>query len=66
MKIYSIPFIGIDDTAYIIVSEEIKDALLKSKISNIELIETFGCSFEEFRDIKKSGFNPQIHVYEDK
>ena len=62
----SIPIFGIDDTAYIIVSEEIKNALLKSKISNIELIETFGCSFEEFEEIKKSGFKPQIHVYEDK
>ena len=55
-----------DDTAFIIVSEEIKDALLKSKISNIELIETFGCSFEEFEEIKKLGFKPQIHVCEDK
>lgn len=62
----SIPIFGIDDTAFIIVSEEIKDALLKSKISNIELKETFGCSFEEFKEIKKSGFKPQIHVYEDK
>ena len=62
----SIPNFGIDDTAFIIVSEEIKDALLKNKISNIELKETFGCSFEEFKEIKKSGFKPQIHVYEDK
>jgi len=62
----SIPFFVIDDTACIIVSEEIKDALLKSKISNIELLEIFGCSFEEFEEIKKSGFKPQIHVYKDK
>ena len=62
----SIPIFGIDDTAFIIVSEEIKDALLKSKISNIELIEHFGCSFEEYEKIKESNFKPQIHIYEDK
>ena len=61
-----IPIFGIDDTAFIIVSEEIKDALLKNKISNIELKETFGCSFEEFNEIKKSGFKPKIHIYDDK
>lgn len=62
----SIPIFGIDDTAYIIVSEEIKDALLRSKISNIELIETFGCSFEEYEKIKETNYKPQIHIYEDK
>ena len=62
----SIPIFGIDNTAFIIVSEEIKDALLKSKISNIELLETFGCSIEEYKKIKESNFKPQIHIYEDK
>ena len=62
----SIPIFGIDNTAFIIVSEEIKDALLKSKISNIELLETFGCSFEEYKRFKESKFKPQIHIYEDK
>lgn len=62
----SISISGIDNTAFIIVSEEIKDALLKSKISNIELLETFGCSIEEYKKIKESNFKPQIHIYEDK
>ncbi len=62
----SIPIFGIDNTAFIIVSEEIKDALLKSIISNIELLETFGCSIEEYKKIKESNFKPQIHIYEDK
>ena len=62
----SISIFGIENTAFIIVSEEIKDALLKSKISNIELKETFGCSIEEYKKIKESNFKPQIHIYEDK
>ena len=62
----SISISGIDNTAFIIVSEDIKDALLKSKISNIELLETFGCSIEEYKKIKESNFKPLIHIYEDK
>lgn len=57
---------GIEDTSIILLSEEVKNALLKNKISNISLLETFGCSFEEFEEIKKSGFKPQIHVYKNK
>lgn len=62
----SIPIFGIEDTGFVIVSEKVKDALLKSKISNIDLNETFGCSFKEYKRIKESKFKPQIHIYEDK
>lgn len=62
----SIPIFGIEDTGFVIVSEKVKDALLKSKISNIDLNETFGCSIEEYKKIKESNFKPQIHIYEDK
>ena len=57
---------GIEDTSIILLSEEVKNALLKNKISNISLLETFGCSFEEYERVKKSNFKPQIHVYKDK
>ena len=62
----SIPIFGIEDTGFVIVSEKVKDALLKSKISNIDLNETFGCSIEEYKKIKESNFKPLIHIYEDK
>ena len=62
----SIPIFGIDDTGFVIVSENVKDALLKNKISNINLNETFGCSFEEYEIIKDGNFTPDIHIYEDK
>ncbi len=62
----SIPIFGIDDTGFVIVSESVKDALLKNKISNINLNETFGCSFEEYEIIKDGNFTPDIHIYEDK
>lgn len=61
-----IPIFGIQDTQYRIVSEEVKDALLKNKVTNIELMECFGCSKEEYKKIKKSKFVPQIRVYNDK
>lgn len=61
-----IPISGIEGTRCIIVSEEIKDALLKNKVTNIELRECFGCSKEEYKKIKKSKFVPQIRVYNDK
>lgn len=62
----SIPIFGIDDTGLVIVSENVKDALLKNKISNINLTETFGCSLEEYEKIKEGNFTPQIHMYEDR
>lgn len=48
------------------VSEEVKKALLKNKVSNIELVESFGCSLEEYKKIKKSKEKHEVHVYKDK
>ena len=62
----NISIAGIEGTSVILVSEEIRNALVKNKISNISLIEAFGCSFEEYEKIKESNFKPQIHIYEDK
>lgn len=62
----NISIAGIEGTCIILMSEEIRNALVKNKISNISLIETFGCSFEEYEKIKESNFKPQIHIYEDK
>lgn len=62
----SIPIFSIEDTTYLMVSEEVKNALVKNKVTNIELIEGFGCSREEYEMIKKSKFVPEVHVYRDK
>lgn len=62
----SLSIFGIEDTKCIIVSTEIKDALLKYKISNIILQECFGCTLEEYKKIKKSNIKPEVHVYRDK
>ena len=62
----STPIFGIEGTLFIMVSEEVKNALLKNKVSNIELVESFGCSLEEYKEIKKSKFKPEVHVYRDK
>lgn len=53
-------------TKSIIVSEAVKDALLKNKVSNIELIECFGCTLEEYEEIKKGKIKPTVHIYNDK
>ena len=67
-KVYPpyLPIFGIDATGTIIVSEEVKDALLKNKASNIEFVECFGCSLDEYGKIKKSKVKPEVHVYSDK
>ena len=62
----STPIFGIEGTLFIMVSEEVKNALLKNKVSNIELIESFGCSLEEYKEIKKSKFKPEVHAYRDR
>ena len=62
----SLQIFGIKGTSCIIVSNEIKNALLKNKITNIELIECFGCSLEEYKEIKKSKFKPEVHAYRDR
>ena len=53
-------------TKSIIVSEDIKDALLKNKITNIELTECFGCTLEEYKENKKSLMKLEVHKYRDK
>jgi len=62
----SLKIFGIKGTSSIIVSNEIKNALLKNKITNIELIECFGCSLEEYKEIKKSNLKPEVHAYRDR
>ena len=62
----STPIFGIEGTSFIIVSEEVKKALLRNKVSNIELVESFGCSLEEYKKIKKSKERHEVHVYKDK
>lgn len=62
----STPIFGIEGTLFIMVSEEVKNALLKNKISNIELIECFGCSLDEYKRMKKSKTKPEVHAYRDK
>lgn len=57
---------GVDGTDCIMVSEEVKNALLKNKITNIELIEGFGCTQEEYEEIKRTKFQPKVHVFRDK
>lgn len=67
-KVYPpyLPIFGIDATGTIIVSEDVKNALLKNKVSNIELIESFGCSLEEYKEIKKNKIKPEVHSYRDR
>lgn len=61
-----LPIFSLEGTKCIVVSESIKDALLKSKVSNITLTECFGCSLDEYGKIKKSKVKPEVHVYSDK
>ncbi len=61
----STPIFGIEGTLFIMVSEEVKDALLKNKVSNIELIESFGCSLEEYKEVRNKQ-KSEVHVYRDK
>ena len=61
----SLPIFSLGGTKCIVVSESIKDALLKSNVSNITLTECFGCSLDEYGKIKKSKVKPEVHVYSD-
>ena len=60
------PIFGIKDTLCVVVSEDVKNAMLKNKITNIELMESFGCTKEEYKQIRKSKSWPEIHVYNDR
>lgn len=62
----SLQLFGIKNTSYVIVSEDIKNALLKNKISNIFLTESYGCTKDEYRDLKKTMSLPQVRFYSDK
>ena len=48
------PFFGITSTRCFVVTEEIKNALIKNKISNIYFKETFLCTEEEYEEWQKS------------
>ena len=61
----SLQLFGIKNTSYVIVSEDIKNALLKNKISNIFLTESYGCTKDEYRDLKKTMSLPQVRFYSD-
>ena len=62
----SLPIFSLEGTKCIIVSGNIKDALLKSKVSNITLTECFGCSLEEYKNNKKYLMKLEVHEYRDK
>lgn len=66
VKDTSIPIFGIKGTSSIMVTEDVKNALLKNKLTNIELVEGFGCSFEEYIRIRMLNFTPEVHAYRDK
>ena len=60
------PIFGVEGTLFVMESEEVKNALLKNKVSNTEVVESFGCSFEEYQRIRESGVQPEVHVYNDR
>lgn len=66
VNISPLPLFSIEDTKCIIVSLEVKKALLKHKLSNIRLLECFGCTLEEYKENKESLKRLQIHEYRDK
>ena len=49
------PLFCVDDTRYyFVVTEELKNALIKNKISNIEFTESFLCTKNEYKEWRKS------------
>jgi hypothetical protein len=48
------PLFGINDTRCFVVTEELKNALIKNKISNIEFTASFLCTKEEYKEWRKS------------
>lgn len=53
-KVITTPLFGITNTRCFVVTEELKDALVKNKISNIEFEESFLCTKQEYKDWRKS------------
>ena len=51
------PFWGIATTRCFVVTEEIKNAIIKSKLSNIDFTESFLCTEEEYKEWQKSHTN---------
>ena len=51
------PLFGINDTRCFVVTDELKNALIKNKISNIEFEESFLCTKEEYKEWRKSRGN---------
>jgi len=62
----SFSLFSLKHTKSVIVSEDIKDALLKNKITNIKLTECFGCTLEEYKKNKNSLMKLNVHVFRDK
>lgn len=48
------PLFGVTDTRCHVVTEELKNALIKNKISNIEFEESFLCTKQEYKEWQKS------------
>lgn len=48
------PLFGIRNTVLHVVTEELKNALIKNKISNIEFVESFLCTKEEYKEWQDS------------
>ena len=61
----SLQLFGIKGTSFVIVSEDIKNALLSNKISNIFLTESFGCTKDEYKELKRTMSLPQVRFFSD-
>ena len=61
----SLQLFGIKGTSYVIVTEDIKNALLSNKISNILLTESFGCTKDEYKELKRTMSLSKVRFYSD-
>ena len=52
-----IPLFSVVDTHRFVITEEIKNALIKNKISNIDFSEEFLCTEKEYKEWQKSHTN---------
>ena len=53
-KNITVPLFGITDTRCFVVTEELKNALIKNKITNIYFKESYLCTKEEYKEWKKA------------
>lgn len=51
------PFFGVSTTRCFVVTDEIKNAIIKSKLSNIYFSESFICTEEEYKEWQKTHTN---------